>query len=59
MNCRHIFSYLVAAVMTLLVSEPASAVNYIGGDISLLPDYEEAGAIYKDHDGNTIAELLP
>jgi len=31
----------------------------VGGDISLLPEYEEAGAQYKDHDGTPIAEALP
>ncbi len=35
------------------------AERYVGGDISLLPEYEEAGAIYYDHDGTPIGELLP
>ena len=33
--------------------------RYAGGDISLLPDYEHAGSVYKDKDGNEIAQLLP
>ncbi len=33
--------------------------RYVGGDISLLPEYEKAGAVYKTEDGTKIAELLP
>lgn len=33
--------------------------RYVGGDISLLPEYEAAGAQYKTHDGNSISDLLP
>lgn len=35
------------------------AERYVGGDISLLPEYEEAGAIYYDHEGSPVGELLP
>ncbi|MDE6741314.1 MAG: arabinogalactan endo-1,4-beta-galactosidase [Muribaculaceae bacterium] len=33
--------------------------RYVGGDISLLPEYEEAGAEYKTQEGTEIADLLP
>lgn len=33
--------------------------KYVGGDISLLPEYESAGAQYKDEAGQPISELLP
>ena len=33
--------------------------RYVGGDISLLPEYEAAGAQYKTQEGTTIADLLP
>lgn len=33
--------------------------RYVGGDISLLPEYENAGAKYKDTDGKAISDLLP
>ncbi len=33
--------------------------RYVGGDISLLPEYEEAGAIYKTEEGKEIDDLLP
>ena len=35
------------------------AEHYVGGDISLLPDYEKACAQYKTHDGTPINDLLP
>lgn len=35
------------------------AERYVGGDISLLPEYENAGAKYLTHDGKPIADLLP
>lgn len=33
--------------------------RYVGGDISLLPLCEEAGAQYKTHGGQPVADLLP
>lgn len=33
--------------------------RYVGGDISLLPEYEEAGAKYKTEEGTMIDDLLP
>ena len=35
----------------------ASAQKYVGGDISMLPKYEEAGVVYKDKSGNTVQPL--
>ena len=34
------------------------ALKYVGGDISLLPKYEEQGAQFKDKNGNTITDLV-
>ena len=31
---------------------------YVGGDISLLPKYEEAGVVYKDKDGKAVSDVL-
>ena len=31
---------------------------YVGGDISLLPKYEEAGVVYKDKEGQTVSDVL-
>ncbi|MBO4718911.1 MAG: glycosyl hydrolase 53 family protein [Prevotella sp.] len=36
----------------------ASAQKFVGGDISLLPTYEEHGANYMDKDGQKITDLL-
>lgn len=41
-----------------ICSLAASAQKYVGGDISLLPKYEQAGAQYLDKDGKTISEPL-
>lgn len=36
----------------------ASAQKLVGGDISLLPKYEEKKAVYKDKDGKSISDVL-
>ena len=36
----------------------ADAQKYVGGDISLLTKYEEAGVVYKDQNGNTVSDVL-
>lgn len=41
-------------VMALTVT----AQKYVGGDISLLTQYENAGAIYKDKNGNAVSNLI-
>lgn len=41
-----------------LASGDGSVYRYVGGDISLLPLYEEAGAQYKTHDGQPISDVL-
>lgn len=33
--------------------------RYVGGDISLLPEYEDAGAVYRTEEGKVIDDLLP
>ena len=47
---------LVSALLFCLTS--AQAQKYVGGDISLLPTYEEHGAIYMDKDGQSISDML-
>lgn len=44
--------------MLLLATTSAKAQTYVGGDISMLPKYEEAGATYYTHDGKSIADVL-
>lgn len=41
-----------------MIATTATAQKYVGGDISLLPEYENAHASYYDHDGNRISSPL-
>ena len=45
-------------LLLLLASTSASAQKYAGGDISMLPKYEEVGAKYYTHDGKGISDVL-
>ena len=51
---------LFTLILGLLAFAPAKAdtPRYVGGDISLLPDYEAAKAVYRDQKGNTISDVL-
>ena len=49
---------LSLAILTLSIL-CVSAQRYVGGDISLLPEYENAGAHYLTQDGKQIEDLLP
>jgi len=49
---------LTLFLLSALVATAVSAQKYVGGDISLLPKYEEKKAIYKDKDGKTISDVL-
>lgn len=51
-------SVLMGALLAGSLSINA-ATHYVGGDISLLPQFEEAGTIYKDNSGKPITQLLP
>ena len=44
------FLFLIASALQAIAQEPL----YVGGDISLLPTYEEHGAIYMDKDGKRV-----
>ena len=48
--------FLTAALLTCLTT--VQAQKYVGGDISLLPTYEEHGANYMDKDGKKISDML-
>ena len=52
------FHYLLATLLSAFALT-SSAQKLAGGDISLLPSYEEKGAHYFDHNGNAIPSLLP
>lgn len=49
---------LIIALL-ICIGAGASAQRFVGGDISLLPEYENAGAVYKDLEGTVIPDLLP
>lgn len=49
---------ILAAVLLLPLMVNAEQ-RFVGGDVSLLPEYEEAGAIYKTHAGEKIEHFLP
>lgn len=50
---------LIISLLAACAVFTASSRRYAGGDISLLPAYEEAGAKYLTHDGQPIADLIP
>ena len=57
---KQIVSYLMLAGVCLLGGIPASAQDrLLGGDISLLPSYEQQATVYKTSGGKTIKHLLP
>ena len=49
---------LLAGVAMLAVLGSNAEIRYAGGDISLLPEYEKAGAKYRTHEGKPIADVL-
>ncbi len=51
---RLFLSLAAAAAMSA-----SAATHYVGGDISLLPEYQQAGAKYYDHGGRRITSFLP
>lgn len=56
---RHInILTLSCGLLMLLFSSTAYAQKYVGGDISMLPAYEQAGATYYTHDGQAISNVL-
>lgn len=56
---KKILTVILGGLMACATSFGASPVRYAGGDISLLPDYEKAGAKYSDHNGEAVADFLP
>ena len=51
------FRLLITSTLLLCLTS-AQAQKYVGGDISLLPTYEEHGANYMDKDGKAITDVL-
>ncbi len=51
-------NHLLLAVMLLLNPITTQAQKYVGGDISLLTKYEEAGVVYNDQNGQKVENVL-
>lgn len=51
---RKLITLIIITVFTLQLQ----AQKYVGGDISMLPKYEEAGVSYFDKDGNKITNVI-
>lgn len=49
---------IITVILAILLPQLAGAVKYAGGDISLLPEYENAGAVYLTQEGQRIDNLL-
>lgn len=49
-------TFNTADINSITLNAP-SGMKYVGGDISRLPEFETAGAVYKDASGNTITPL--
>lgn len=49
---------ITSALLAMVLQAYAQETLYLGGDISLLPTYEEHGASYMDKDGQKITDLL-
>jgi arabinogalactan endo-1,4-beta-galactosidase len=48
---------LITFLLIAALLQTATAQRYLGGDISLLPSYEKAGAVYRDYKGKQISPL--
>ena len=48
---------LLAMLACCMAATTANAQKYVGGDISMLTKYEEAGVVYKNKSGNTVQAL--
>ncbi|MDE6577032.1 MAG: arabinogalactan endo-1,4-beta-galactosidase [Muribaculaceae bacterium] len=58
-SLQFLLALVCLAVLAGYSNSSAAEKRYVGGDISLLPAYEEAGAKYSDHNGTPIADLIP
>ena len=48
----------ILLIICLMTIAPISAQKYVGGDISMLPKYEEAGVVYKEKDGKIVKDVI-
>ena len=55
-NMRKFLAYLFANI--LIIGSSFAQKHYVGGDISLIPAYEEAKDVYLSYDGTKISDLI-
>ena len=55
MKSKYLF---MALLLTIALQVSAQQPRYVGGDLSMLPKYEEQGATYLDKDGKAITDVL-
>ena len=48
---------LMTMIILAALSANILAQKYVGGDISMLTKYEDAGVVYKDKNGNAVQPL--
>lgn len=53
-----IYSSAKSFTTTAAPTPKPTAGKYVGGDISLLPKYEDAGVVYKDKNGNVVDNVI-
>ena len=58
MKSRLLFLSLLIGIFCFAKAQDSSPFRYVGGDISLLPDYEAAKAKYMDQTGKPISDVL-
>jgi len=51
---------LMMATMAMVLSTATvqAQQHYVGGDISMLPKYEDAGVVYRDKSGQAVADVM-
>ena len=48
---------LILLLLLIMLTTTVSAQKYVGGDISMLTKYEDAGVVYKDKNGTAVQPL--
>ena len=55
---KHLKALHTLAFTLCAFTASAQSEHFVGGDISMLPKYEEAGVVYKNQDGQTVNDVL-
>lgn len=49
---------LLLLTLFSMLATMASAQKFVGGDVSMLPKYEQAGVVYKDKSNKTVSDVI-